>query len=145
MYKTILLPVSGNGLVRAKEALRHVMGIADASATIVLLHIFDPIALTVGGDARAQLLAEAVAEGENILNAVTPELKKCGIPFRCRVEEGTVAETIIRIAHDEQADLIVMATDGRDGLPDFLLGSITERVLRNTDMPLLAIRLRQGK
>ena len=38
------------------------------------------------------------------------------------------------------AKVIVMFTDGRDGLGDLLIGSITERVLRNTDTPLLAVR-----
>ena len=46
----------------------------------------------------------------------------------------------MRVADEENADLIVMFTDGRDGLGDLLIGSITERVLRNTDTPLLAVR-----
>ena len=43
------------------------------------------------------------------------------------MEEGTPAETIVRVADEENADLIVMFTDGRDGLGDLLIGSITER------------------
>ena len=67
-------------------------------------------------------------------------LEKDGVSFHTRVEEGTPAETIVRVADEENADLIVMFTDGRDGLGDLLIGSITERVLRNTDTPLLAVR-----
>ena len=44
------------------------------------------------------------------------------------------------MAHEEKVDLIVMFTDGRDGLEDMLFGSITERVLRETDIPLLVVR-----
>ncbi|MGV6995189.1 universal stress protein [Desulfovibrio sp. QI0430] len=139
MYKTILIPVSGkNGLSRAKSALSHAKKLA--SDAIVLLHIFEPLPQIVGGEAHAELLAEQKAKGQTLLNTVVAEMEKPAGSVRCRIEEGTTAETIIRVAHEENADLIIMFTDGRDGLQDMLLGSITERVLRNTDTPLLAIR-----
>ena len=139
MYKTILIPVSGkNGLSRAKSALSHAKKLA--SGDIVLLHIFEPLPQIVGGEAHAELLAEQKAKGQTLLNPVLAEMEKPAGSVRCRIEEGTTAETIIRVAHEENADLIIMFTDGRDGLQDMLLGSITERVLRNTDTPLLAIR-----
>ncbi|MGV7003628.1 universal stress protein [Desulfovibrio sp. QI0442] len=139
MYKTILIPVSGkNGLSRAKSALNHAKNLA--CGDIVLLHIFEPLPQIVGGEAHAELLAEQKAKGQTLLNTVVAEMEKPAGSVRCRVEEGTTAETIIRAAHEENADLIIMFTDGRDGLQDMLLGSITERVLRNTDTPLLAIR-----
>lgn len=139
MYKTILIPVSGkNGLSRAKSALSHAKKLA--SGDIVLLHIFEPLPQIVGGEAHAELLAEQKAKGQTLLNTVLAEMEKPAGSVRCRIAEGTTAETIIRVAHEENADLIIMFTDGRDGLQDMLLGSITERVLRNTDTPLLAIR-----
>ena len=139
MYKTILIPVSGkNGLSRAKSALSHAKKLA--SGDIVLLHIFEPLPQIVGGEAHAELLAEQKAKGQTLLNTVIAEMEKPAGSVLCRVEEGTTAETIIRVAHEENADLIIMFTDGRDGLQDMLLGSITERVLRNTDTPLMAIR-----
>ena len=139
MYKTILIPVSGkNGLSRAKSALSHAKKLA--SGDIVLLHIFEPLPQIVGGEAHAELLAEQKAKGQTLLNTVVAESQLPGEHVRCRVDEGTTAETIIRVAHEEDADLIVMFTDGRDGLQDLLLGSVTERVLRNTDTTLLVIR-----
>ena len=139
MYKTILIPISGkNGLTRAQVALKHALSLSDG--TFVLLNTFEPLPQIVGGEAHAELLAEQKAKGQTLLNTVAPMLEAAGKTFRCRVEEGTTAETIVRVAHEENADLIVMYTDGRDGLQDMLLGSITERVLRNTDTALLAIR-----
>lgn len=139
MYKTILVPVSSkNGLARAQACLRHAMPLVEGD--IVLLHVFEPIPLVVGGDAHAELLADKTAEGHTLLNSVTAGLENKNISYRCRIEEGTIAETIIRVAHEENADLIIMYTDGRDGLEDMLLGSITERVLRNSDTTLLAVR-----
>ena len=139
MYKTVLIPVSGkNGLVRAKTTLTHARRLS--CEEIVLLHIFDPLPLIVGGEAHAELLAEQKAKGQTLLNTVMADSELAGKHVRCRVDEGTTAETIIRVAHEENADLIIMYTDGRDGLQDMLLGSVTERVLRNTDTALLAIR-----
>ena len=139
MYKTVLIPVSGkNGLVRAKTTLTHARRLS--CEEIVLLHIFDPLPQIVGGEAHAELLAEQKAKGQTLLNTVMADSELAGKHVRCRVDEGTTAETIIRVAHEENADLIIMYTDGRDGLQDMLLGSVTERVLRNTDTALLAIR-----
>lgn len=65
---------------------------------------------------------------------------KEGVACRYIVREGLAANTIVTVGHEEGVDMIVMYTDGRDGLADMLIGSITERVLRNTDIPLLAVR-----
>lgn len=105
----------------------------------MLLHVFEPLPQIVGGAAHAELLAEQV-KGQTLLNTVMADCNLAGEHVRCRVDEGTTAETIIRVAHEESADLIIMFTDGRDGLQDMLLGSVTERVLRNTDTALLVIR-----
>jgi nucleotide-binding universal stress UspA family protein len=53
---------------------------------------------------------------------------------------GDPVATILRIATEEDVDLIVMGTHGRTGLSHVLLGSITERVLRRTDRPILTVR-----
>ena len=139
MYKTILIPVSGkNGLVRAKASLAHARRLS--CGEIVLLHVFEPLPQIVGGDAHAELLAPRLAPGQSLLHTVMGDCDLAGKQVRCRVDEGTTAETIIRVAHEENAELIIMFTDGRDGLQDMLLGSVTERVLRNTDTALLVIR-----
>ena len=52
---------------------------------------------------------------------------------------GDVVDTILAVAGDCAADLIVMTTAGRHGFLDALLGSTTERVLRSGTYPLLAI------
>ena len=55
------------------------------------------------------------------------------------VTEGVVAYEILEVAGWLQPDLIVMATEWRHGFLDALLGSTTERVLRQTTCPLLAV------
>jgi nucleotide-binding universal stress UspA family protein len=55
-----------------------------------------------------------------------------------RVKAGGVVETILASAAAQDADLIVMATEGRDGFLDALRGSTTEQVLHRTRCPVLA-------
>jgi nucleotide-binding universal stress UspA family protein len=56
-----------------------------------------------------------------------------------RVVEDSPARAIVATADDIQADLIIMGTHGRHGLRRALLGSVTERVLRETDRPVMTV------
>jgi len=56
------------------------------------------------------------------------------------VRTGTPTDAIVAAAVDYGADLIVMATHGRSGLPHLLLGSVAEQVIRHARCPVLAVR-----
>lgn len=60
------------------------------------------------------------------------------------VVEDWPAPAIVNTAERGNADLIVMGTHGRSGLSRVMLGSVTERVLRETDRPVLTVRYKQG-
>jgi len=107
---------------------------------IILLHVTEALPNLVGGAAHTELERSNTAKAETLLSPLVEGLKKEGVACRCLVREGLVADTIVTVGHEEGVDMIVMYTDGRDGLADMLVGSITERVLRNTDIPLLAVR-----
>jgi len=55
-------------------------------------------------------------------------------------DEGQAATTIVHQAELIQADLIVIGTHGRSGLPHMLLGSVAEKVVRRASCPVLTIR-----
>lgn len=139
IYQRILLPISGKHKgERALKALAHALKLVKDE--IVLLHAYDPLPKIVGGEGHMELVREAKAEGLNIVAPLVDAIKKVGLISRVRVEEGPAMEAIVHVAHEEKCDLIVMFTDGREGVRDMLLGSVAERVLRHTDIPLLAIR-----
>jgi nucleotide-binding universal stress UspA family protein len=54
--------------------------------------------------------------------------------------EGQAASAIVRQAEQVRADLIVMGTHGRSGLPHMLLGSVAEKVVRTASCPVLTVR-----
>ena len=72
-----------------------------------------------------------------MLRAFVDDLATCRVTPR--VEQGAPWERIVAVARDENADLIVMATNGADGLGERLLGSQTERVVRHAPCPVLAV------
>ena len=68
---------------------------------------------------------------------------KTGAPSRAaaRVMRGQPARTIVRVASEEGFDLVVMATHGARGLQHALLGSVTDKVIRQVQCPVLVVRL----
>lgn len=139
MFKKVILPVCGKThCSRARLALSKVEDLCDGE--FILVHIMDPIPATVGGDARRELENSSQAKGLEILGPMIELLESKKLPFHTRVVNGPVAEMIARVAENEHADLIAMVTDGRDDFADIFLGSVTERVLRDTAVDLLAIK-----
>jgi nucleotide-binding universal stress UspA family protein len=66
-----------------------------------------------------------------------PEVK--GWTWDRQVAAGEPAQTILQVAHERRADLVVMTTEGRDGFLDGLRGSTSESVLRKARCPVLSL------
>ncbi|HXJ78263.1 MAG TPA: universal stress protein [Candidatus Methylomirabilis sp.] len=64
-------------------------------------------------------------------------------PWEVEVATGPPADTIVRVARERGADLIVMGTHGRTGLQHVLLGSVAEKVVRLAPCPVLTVRHRE--
>ncbi len=60
--------------------------------------------------------------------------------WEVEIAAGHPADTIVRVAHERHADLIVMGTHGRTGLQHVLLGSVAEKVVRLAPCPVLTVR-----
>ncbi len=61
------------------------------------------------------------------------------VSFQARIEEGHPGETLVKVAEEEGADLIVVSTHGRTGLPHVLVGSTAQHVVRHANCPVLVI------
>lgn len=57
------------------------------------------------------------------------------------IKKGTPSEAVCEFAQGNDVDLILVATHGRKGVPRFFLGSVTERIVRNSQVPVLTYRL----
>ncbi|MBO4300159.1 MAG: universal stress protein [Desulfovibrio sp.] len=106
---------------------------------LILLHVYEPVPMTVGGDEHRQLQEERSQRAGEVLEKARA-LAGSSVKVETMILEGKLVESIVRGAHESEADLILMVTDGHDGLSDMLLGSVTERVLRATDTNVFVLR-----
>jgi nucleotide-binding universal stress UspA family protein len=70
---------------------------------------------------------------------LTPEERKAA-RATCEIRSGSPYVEVIRLACDENIDLIVMGTHGRGAVGHLLLGSVAERVVRKAPCPVLTVR-----
>jgi len=138
LFKKILCPVAFDA--NSVAALNVARDLTEGSeATIYLLHVVptppilaSPIALEpfpqTEHDARAKLqeIARDHLEGK--------------VKYQIIARSGDPAKTTIAVAQEVGADSIVMATHGRKGAGHFFLGSVAERVVRESPRPVLTVR-----
>ncbi len=142
--KHILSPVDFSDLsalaLRYAEALSRCSG---ARLTVLYASSFEaPPYFTQGQLAELQqTLREAGRQAEEDLRRFVQRTLGPGAARpEVRVAEGRPAEVILKVAAETGADLIAMGTHGRSGLNRLLLGSVTERVLSQSDVPVLTVR-----
>ncbi len=63
-----------------------------------------------------------------------------GLQVEGKVVTGYAAEEIIKAAEEEQVDMIVMGTHGRTGIDRILFGSVAEKVVKSSPIPVLTVR-----
>ena len=141
-YLRILVPLDGSAL--AEAALPHAQSLAsDEKAEIILLRIsVNPAAEFSFSDPSIadNLIQELEAETLAYMQLARARLQRAGCRTNFVIRQGPIAETILQVAAEVQADILVMSTHGRSGVKRWLLGSIAERVMRHSDIPVLLIR-----
>jgi len=85
-------------------------------------------------------LNDQMGEARHYLGALVRRMKSESIDAREIVENGPVVATIMRVARQQEVDLIAMASHGRGGLTDVYYGSVAGGVLQRIDRPLLIVR-----
>jgi len=79
-------------------------------------------------------------QGEAATKRIEEMAKTAGVAAETKVLEGHPANDIIKLAEDSKMNLIVVGSIGVTGLDKFLLGSVTEKVVRNSKVPVLVVR-----
>ncbi|HVB81433.1 MAG TPA: universal stress protein [Candidatus Binataceae bacterium] len=67
-------------------------------------------------------------------------LEADGVPYKIETRSGEASDGILSQAEEMDAGLIVLATHGRKGVSRFLIGSVAERVIRRSPLPVLVVR-----
>jgi nucleotide-binding universal stress UspA family protein len=140
MYERILVPTDGSeGMDRV---VAHAAGLARThGSTVDLAYVVDTAAfatlpMETSWEGIRRTLRE---EGRAALDAAEAALE--GVPHERHVLEGNPWREIVDYAERSGVDLVVMGTHGRGGLNRLLLGSVAERVVRASPVPVLTVRV----
>jgi nucleotide-binding universal stress UspA family protein len=142
--RRIVCPVDFSPI--SKRALDHAAAIARwYEAELVVLHVVPFMPTLFGFPAAVDSAAVASADAD----AVIPELTRFIEPAQTMVSaaqmtvrSGSPAQEILRHAAEAKADLLVLGTHGRTGFERFMVGSVTEKVLRKAPCPVLTVPAR---
>ena len=143
MFDRILVPTDGSAIARnaAESAIRLATRF---DATVHALYVLGLDELPPGADVDG---TDALATvGERAVDEITEMASEAGVDVDAEIVEssGPVHEAIIDNASDHDSDLIVMGTHSRTGLDRLVLGSVTERTLRESDVPVLTVHEGDG-
>ncbi|HEV7235212.1 MAG TPA: universal stress protein, partial [Ktedonobacteraceae bacterium] len=144
MFQHILVPLDGS--TRSEGAIPVAARIARASGgTIILLRVVT-LPIELGSHLlQSSPLTRGTLEAD--INAATHYLTTLaeldeleGIGLQMKVLTGNPARTILATAKEEQADLVVMCTQGDTGFKRWFLGSVAQKVARHSPAPVLVLR-----
>lgn len=150
MYERILVPLDGSTV--GETALPAVQELAMKLATkveLILLQVVTSLThYVIAGEASTSVpytekeIAQIKQKATEYLQKTADALRAKGILTQTMVTTaGAAAEEILRVADEVKADLIAMASHGRHGLSRWAFGSVTDKVLRESPIPVMVVRV----
>lgn len=133
----VLVPVDGSEI--AVEAVRYAVSAFGTSADLTLMTVLPRERGEVPPGAESPRRQESSEESRRHLAAAESVLRSAGIAFQEVTAFGEPAEEIMRTAREGNFELIVMGRRGRGGLTKALLGSVSERVVRDSGRPVTVV------
>jgi len=114
-------------------------------ARLLILHVLLPASPFLAGAVNLppsylELQVRARREAERRLGVLLDRARHEGVRVEGRLAGGAPAQDILRWARRKGADLIVIGTHGRSALGRFFMGSVAERVVRLSPIPVLTVR-----
>ena len=153
MFNHILVALDGSEL--AERALPMAENLArNSNATIHLIQVVSRQpeleaargggapslqAVEIERDLAHQLVEARLSRGKEYLEGVAGQLKSAGIEAETTIREGAAVENIVDYSREHGIDLVVMSTHGYGGVKRLLLGSVTNRVIRSCEVPVLVL------
>ena len=140
-FQSIVVPLDGSPL--AEQALPIAQAIAErARCKLKLVLIHEPFVLMEPGPAYTKVELAMQKADREYLRSVTGRLReRLGKLVSSAVLPGIpVAETLATYIRELGADLVVMTTHGRGGFRRAWLGSVTDQLIRTTEVPVLVVR-----
>lgn len=110
-------------------------------AKVILFHVVPVPIQVVGQPIALEPFTAAETSAKMRLDKFADEqLGTTAVAYETVVTSGDAASEIVRAVREQNADLVMMATHGRTGLRHLILGSVAERVVRESPRPVLTVR-----
>jgi len=141
LYRNIVIATDGSE--NSQKAISCGIEIAKISgATVYAVHVVDTLSVvsdiwTAGKDLIHDMM---IRDGKKILSETKKTIEDSGAEVKDVLLYGHPGEEIIKFAENNNMDLIVMGTLGATGLEKFLMGSVAEKVLRHSKVPVMVVR-----
>lgn len=146
--RTILCPTDFS--VFSSRALRHAVALArQFSARLDVVHVTPGLGSVTGDTLLPHAVAELVPavrrEAESNARRFVEPAVEARIPVEIEIRDGNPWREILSLAERRPADLVVMGTHGRSGFERFVLGSVTEKLIRLLPCPVLTVCHEEGR
>lgn len=109
---------------------------------LLIVSVIDPGQLRLPGGRFGARVDQVRAQREQVAQDLVEQGRRAGIAVSFLVWEGDPGESIIEAARSEHVDLIVVGSHGRGAVGRFLIGSVSDHVVRNASCPVLVVRAR---
>jgi len=144
MQKKILIATDGSETsMRAAKIAVGIGKISGASVTAVYVVDVQRLAQLPGYAAmpgiKDNLMELMLKEGGEATAEIEDMARDAGVAYERVLAEGDPGEELLKLCRDSGFDLIVLGTIGRSGLTRFLLGSVAEKVVRHSHVPVLVV------
>ena len=146
MYKRVLATLDGSDI--AEQALSTALTLAEQfGAELFLLRVVMPLpkSYRAGAASVASIEAaemDAVQEARSYLEGIADGIRARGSEVQVAARFGNPSKAIIEFVQRNQIDLLVMCTRGQTGPARWLLGSITDHVVRGSSIPVVVVPAR---
>jgi len=140
MYDRILVPTDGSDV--ASNATSHAVDLARKyDADVHVLYVvntgrLEGMSLDIGA-----AVERLEGEGQEYIDDAIEEIEPAGLTGVSDIRTGRPPSTILDYVDDHDIDLVVMGTHGAEGIGRRLLGSVAERVVRQSDVPVHTVPL----
>jgi nucleotide-binding universal stress UspA family protein len=147
MFTSILLTTDGSKA--AERAAPYAVRLADTfDATLHVLYVVDTdaISYSLGTEQVDRIVAGQFAEMTEVheraasaIDRIRDYADEAGLEIAPAIEVGDPHTVIVRFAEENDVDLVVMTSQGRGGVRRMVMGSVTERVTRSLEIPVLVV------
>jgi nucleotide-binding universal stress UspA family protein len=139
MYDHILVPTSG--VEEPTPAAERAIDLATrCGATVHAIYVLESGRIPIQ-DGSQFVLNELSGVGKKALRTVEERAREAGVEtVETGARDGVPHREILSYVEEESIDLVVMGTHGRKGLDRYLLGSVTEKVVRASPVPVLSVK-----